>query len=64
MNNLIRSHPPGEKITDADMVEELSTHMPAAFKQAQRVLVATEKYHKKAGLFSTERSRLQRLQSM
>lgn len=36
---------------------------PASFRKAQDVLVAARKYINKSGLFSTERSRLQQLQS-
>ena len=59
----IRIHPPGTQITDPEAVEKLAHHAPTAFRQVQDVLVATEKYINKSGFFSSDRSRLQKMQS-
>lgn len=50
------------RITDPEAVEKLTSHAPASFRKAQDVLVAAKKYVKKSGFFSSERSRLQKMQ--
>lgn len=62
--NKIRIHPPGKQITDPEVVEKLTSHAPLATRKAQDVLVAAKKYVNKSGFFSSERSRLQKLQSV
>ena len=62
-SNQIRIHPPGQKITDPDAVQEISAHAPLATRKAQDVLVSAKKYVNKSGFFSSERSRLQKMQS-
>lgn len=59
----IRIHPPGQQITDPEAVETLTSYVPSGFRKAQDVLVAAKKYTNKSGLFSSERSRLQKMQS-
>jgi hypothetical protein len=54
----IRIHPPGERITDPALAEFLSMRAPTAFRKAQDVLVAAQKYVAgSGGWFSSERSR-------
>lgn len=61
--NTIRIHPVGTKVTDAEKAKILAASAPVAFRKAQDVLVAAKKYINKSGLFSTERSRVQKFQS-
>ena len=62
--NQIRIHAPGQQITDSDAVQKLKQiHAPLATRKAQDVLVAAKKHVKKSGFFSSERSRLQKMQS-
>lgn len=61
--HMIRIHPVGTKVTDEEQARRLAVMFPASFRKAQDVLVAARKYINKSGLFSTERSRLQQLQS-
>ena len=49
------------RITDPEAVEKLISLAPAGFKKVQDVLLTTEKYVKKSGFFSSERSRLQKM---
>lgn len=62
MEHEIRIYPPGQKTTDYENAKILSKDFPTSFRKAQDVLVATEKYVKKKGFFSTESSRIQRMQ--
>ena len=59
----IRIHQPGTAYTDPLVVDELTRKAPTAFRKAQDVLVAAKKYDEKSGLFSSERSRLQKMQN-
>jgi hypothetical protein len=61
--NQIRIHPLGQQITDPDAFQKLSMHAPLSTRKSQDVLVAAKKYVNKSGFFSSERSRLQRMQS-
>ena len=61
--NQIRIQPPGQQITNPDAVQNLSMHAPLATRKTQDVLVAAKKYVEKSGFFSSERSRLQKMQS-
>lgn len=61
--NTIRIHLVGTKVTDSEKVQILATLTPTAFRKAQDVLVAARKHINKSGLFSTERSRVQKFQS-
>lgn len=56
----IRIHRRGR--TDPEAVEKLTSRAPAGFRKAKDVLVAAKKYVKKSGFFSSERSRLQKMQ--
>jgi len=51
------------KITDPVAVKELEDSTPNSFRKTQDVLVAAKKYINKSGLFSSERSRLQKIQA-
>ena len=62
-DNKIRIHPPGRQITDPGRVEKISSHSPLGTRKAQDVLVAANKYVNKSGFLSSERSRLQKMQS-
>ena len=62
MENEIRIYPPGQKTTDYENAKILYRAFPTSFRKAQDVLAATEKYVKKKGLFSTESSRMQKMQ--
>ncbi|MCR4304697.1 MAG: hypothetical protein NUV63_10820 [Gallionella sp.] len=62
-SNAIRIHPVGTRITDTKKAKMLAASAPNAFRKAQDVLTATDKYVNKSGLFSTEKSRIQKLQS-
>jgi hypothetical protein len=59
----IRIHQAGTAVTDQLVVNELMREAPKAFRKAQDVLVAAEKYANKSGFFSSERSRLQKLKN-
>ena len=59
----IRIHQSGSAVTDANAANLLAGSAPTAFRKAQDVLVAAKKYIEKSGIFSSERSRLQKLQS-
>lgn len=60
----IRIHPKGTgRITDKAASDNLQSTTPHAFRKAQDLIVATEKYVKKSGFFSTEKSRLLKVQS-
>lgn len=64
LNNLIRIHPKGAgRVTDQIASKSLKSQAPHAFHEAQDLVVATSKYIKKSGLFSTEKSRLLKIQS-
>ena len=63
MGNEIRIHPPGQKTTDYENAKILSNACPLSFRKAQDVLTATRKYVYKKGLFSTESSRIQKMQA-
>ena len=59
----IRIHRSG-RMTDPALAEALSAQAPTAFRKAQDVLVAAQKYQTKAGrVFSTEASRAKALES-
>ena len=62
MENEIRIHPPGERTTDYEFAAMMSRVYPLSFRKAQDLLAATRKYVYKKGLFSTERSRMQKMQ--
>ena len=60
----IHIHPAGTgKITDWEKAVMLKNSAPTAYRIAQDVLMAARKYVNKSGLFSTEKSRLQKFQS-
>ncbi|MBS0587040.1 MAG: hypothetical protein JSS37_03590 [Proteobacteria bacterium] len=61
--NNIRIHPMGTRVTDNARVQELATLAPVSFRVAQDVLVAAQKYVNKSGFFSSEQSRIQKLQA-
>lgn len=62
--NHIRIHPKGAgRITDQAASRNLQATTPQSFRKAQDLIVATAKYVKKSGLFSTEKSRLLKVQS-
>jgi hypothetical protein len=62
--NNIRIHPKGTGcITDQVASKNLQSLTPQAFRKAQDLVVATAKYIKKSGLFSTEKSRILKMQS-
>lgn len=62
--NQIRIHPKGTgRITDEAVSKILQSITPRAFRKAQDLIVATAKFVKKSGFLSTERSRLQKVQS-
>ena len=62
--NSIRIHAHGTgKGTDPVAVKALKASTPNGFRKAQDVLTVTAKYIKKSGLFSSERSRLQKMQA-
>ncbi len=50
------------RTTDPEAVEKLTSRAPAGFRKAQDVLEVAKKYVKKSGFFSSERSRLQKVQ--
>ena len=61
----IRIHPKGSgKTTDHNMERKLREENSAALLLSQNILTATAKYIKKSGLFSTETSRLQKIQRL
>ena len=59
----IRIHPPGKQISDYEAGDKLAYHCPKGFRKAQDVLLAVAKYRKKSGIFSSERSRILKMQS-
>jgi len=60
----IRIHPPSSgRTTDVDAAGAIAAACPSAFRKAQDVLVAADKYAHKKGWFSSEASRIKRLQS-
>lgn len=62
--NSIRIHPHGTgRVTDPLAVQQLKDLTPHSFRKAQDVVVAAKKYVKKSGVFSSERSRLQKMQT-
>ncbi len=60
----IRIHPSGTgEVTDSAVVKQLKSSTPLSFRKAQDTVVAAKKYLKKSGFFSSERSRMQEMQS-
>ena len=59
----IRIHEPGTRISDARMAEYLTDRAPRAFRHAQNVLLAAQKYRNRSGgIFSSDHSRFRRLE--
>ncbi|MBS0498178.1 MAG: hypothetical protein JSR51_11095 [Proteobacteria bacterium] len=61
--NNIRIHPFGTRVTDNARVQALAASAPVSFRIAQDVLVAAQKYVDKSDSFSSEQSRIQKLQA-
>jgi hypothetical protein len=60
----IRIHPKGTgRVTDQVASANLQSTTPQSFRKTQDLIVATAKYVKKSGFFSTEKSRLLKVQS-
>jgi hypothetical protein len=61
--NSIRIHPHGTgRVTDSAASDNLYSVTPKSFRKAQDLIVAASKYIKKSGLFSSDKSRLQKMQ--
>jgi hypothetical protein len=61
--NQIRIHARGAGlVTNQATLQNLQSSTPHALRKAQDLVVATSKYRKKSGLFSTEKSRLIKVQ--
>lgn len=61
--NEIRTYTPGSRTTDYGKAKQIQKITPTSFKKAQHVLNYAAKYVKNSGLFSTEKSRAQKLQT-
>lgn len=62
--NQIRIHPSGTgRTTDQAASQNLYSQTPHSFRKAQDLIVAASKYIKKSGFFSTEKSRLRKVQT-
>lgn len=61
--NSIRIHPHGSgRVADSVASDNLYSVTPKSFRKVQDLIVAASKYIKKSGLFSSDKSRLQKMQ--